>query len=272
MSYKLSDAARVMYLPAREKSVIRVLCDHAHDDGTESRASIYTLTMETGLKRTALKSGLHWLEENGFIVAMTDKLGGFQKTVTYKILIPNIDVVAAMMCRHTTRSLHDPVATRPGQDAAVPGRNTAGPGRHTTATRSPHDPESVFESVSESVFESWGDGRTVERPASKISQQDIAELRPILGAVKEAWEEVFTEILPAKFPRIHANQKKAWAEQAKKFQSFADSDYALLKGLLKHERTEELIERWQRFIETKNASDEGWDEVNFPFRIFARQP
>jgi hypothetical protein len=274
VSYKLSDAARVIYLPAREKSVLRVLCDHAHDDGTESRASIYTLMMETGFKRGAVKYALRWLEENGFIVADTDKLGGFQRPVTYSVLLPDADVVAALLStygsHHMTRSPHDPVTRRPGHDLAGPGHHMTGPGHHMTATRSPHDHESVLESVLESVFESNAEGRTVE-PSASVSQQDIAELRPILRAVKETWSEFFTEILPAKHPKVHKNQRQVWAEQAQTFQSFANQDYTLLKGLLKLESTEELITRWQQFIEAKNESDEGWDDVKCPFRIFARQ-
>jgi hypothetical protein len=100
MSYKLSDAARVIYLPATEKAVLRVLCDHAHDDGTESRASIYTLTMESGFKRTAVRSAIDVLLEQKFI-SETVKEG---RPTVYKILLPNADVVAAMMGRHTTRS------------------------------------------------------------------------------------------------------------------------------------------------------------------------
>jgi hypothetical protein len=270
VSYKLVDAALSFYLPAREKAVLVVLCKHAHDDGTQSRASIYTLTMESGFKRTAVKTALRWLEENSFIVAESGKQGGRNsQTVVYRILFPNADMLEAM----GTRSQRNPVATRPGCDTTAPGRDTTIPGRHTTGTRSPHDHESVLESVCESVSESvqpGADGGTV--PLSVISTEDRARLKPTMKQIREVWEGFFLKYLPERYPATHINQVKVWSQDAKNFQAFADKDYRELKVMLTNETEAQMLKRWAVFIRTKYENENGWDGAEYPFRIFARQP
>lgn len=115
------------------------------------------------------------------------------------------------------------------------------------------------------------DGRTVSL-SGRLTSEDRACLKPILRKVREVWEGYWTEYLPSKWPNAHANQKQAWAAQGKKFQSFADADYRDLNTMLVSETEEQLIKRWAKFIREKDDSTNGWDDAEYPFRIFVRQP
>ncbi len=115
-----------------------------------------------------------------------------------------------------------------------------------------------------------GDGG-MDSTDQPITAQDMCELRPTLRLVKDRWEYFWAEYMPAKYPRTHKNQKAEWAKMARRFQTFTNEDYRLLKELLSYESVEELILRWEQFIIDKDASNKSWEDVMFPFRLFARQ-
>ena len=104
MSYKLVDAAFTIFLPQREKSVLLAVCRHARDDGTQSRASLDTLSNETGLQLSSGKRAFRWLVDNKFIVKTSGTGGGrHSQTVSYSVLLPNADVVAALFSTYKKR-------------------------------------------------------------------------------------------------------------------------------------------------------------------------
>jgi hypothetical protein len=104
-----------------------------------------------------------------------------------------------------------------------------------------------------------------------ITAQDMCELRPTLRLLRVRWEHFWAEYMPAKYPKAHKSFHAECAKRARTFQTFTNEDYRLLKDLLSHESAEELTDRWEQFIIDKDASEKSWDDVKFPFRLFARQ-
>jgi predicted transcriptional regulator len=93
MSYKLVDAVFYLGLPRAEKQVLMSLCKHAHDDGSSAFPSVELIHFETGLKRRAIQNALRWLEDRQYIVAERSKKGGRAKSVRYRVLVPDAELV-----------------------------------------------------------------------------------------------------------------------------------------------------------------------------------
>lgn len=109
MSFDLVHAVfSITSLSGPDKATLLALCDHAHNDGTGSYASVHLLAGEASLGERTVQRSLKSLEAQGFIA--TEGLpadwrertqeefiaGGRQKqTVSYRILLPNADMVEA---------------------------------------------------------------------------------------------------------------------------------------------------------------------------------
>jgi DNA-binding Lrp family transcriptional regulator len=279
VSYQLVDTVFYFGSSPTEKAVLLALCKHANRDGTNSFASVATIADETALSERTVQRALRALEKRkygeGYIMAVSGKKGGRKGlTVNYKILLP-LDDIAEAVKRKQTGDTQSPLETDGCQSDTPTGDTQSGRVTDSHPTGDTVTPESVLESVRESVLgesvqPTNGEGSVLPTDC-KVSPQDIAELRPVFHRMRKVWEDYYLEYLPNEFPRVHKNQVNAWAEQGKKFQQFADADYTLLKGILANESEEQLMKRFGRFINKKEQSEKDWFNVKFPFRIFARQ-
>ena len=89
MSYALVDKVCDLNLPPQEKLTLISLARHAHNDGTEARPSVETMTRETNLGRRTIQRKLRTLEEKHLIGSREEKLGGRHYTVWYDLLLDN---------------------------------------------------------------------------------------------------------------------------------------------------------------------------------------
>jgi Helix-turn-helix domain len=97
MSYEHVDAVFPIILPATEKAVLLALCRHAHKDGSCAFPSIKLLAWESGNHPRTVQRALRALEDRNYIVAEGSKAGGRHgQTVSYRVLVPNADVIAAV--------------------------------------------------------------------------------------------------------------------------------------------------------------------------------
>jgi hypothetical protein len=159
MSYELVDATFPIILPAVEKAVLLALCRHAHADGTSSFPSVKLLTGEAGYSERSVQRALRELEAKNYIVAEGSKAGGRHgQTVSYKILIPNADVIAAVKSlwkQGITGASVAPDTTLTGApvapDTGFTGASVAGTGASVAPTGAPVAPKSVSEAVKEQV-------------------------------------------------------------------------------------------------------------------------
>ena len=283
MSFKLQDAVWSINLPHAEKAVLGVLCRFANEDGA-AWPSIETLCGLSGFTRRAVQEALRSLEERRYIEAIRG--GGRSSTTRYHVLIPDAAVCAAVANPAKLTQGRDPKTGEPitlvywkqrsqcadmqevqSSAASAPFVETAQPVRSLAETAQPlpetaqpvarnsaaSAPESVIESVSESVSE---DGRKEGR---------LDRLRPVLKRVKAAWEQFYAD-MAAK----HPTGRKYFEQESARLQTFAAKDYELLDALLKDESADDLLARWEKFIEQKERED-GWSEVKHQFRVFANQ-
>jgi hypothetical protein len=97
MSYSLVDAVFEINLSRAEKQTLQALCRHASNDGSGSFPSLRTLALETGLTTRGVRDALRSLEDvRHYIVGETSRAGGRAKSVHYRILIPNVEVISAI--------------------------------------------------------------------------------------------------------------------------------------------------------------------------------
>jgi hypothetical protein len=167
VSYELVDATFAIGLPPTEKAVLLALCRHAHADGTGSYASVHTLAMEAGLGERTVKRALAALEARNYIVAEGlpkdwrklsqeegSKAGGRHgQTVTYKILIPNADVVAAVKATWKTGAPQAPDGEGPEGNGCPTGTPTGATQAPTGAPQAPTGATAAPKSVKEAVRE-----------------------------------------------------------------------------------------------------------------------
>jgi len=164
MSYDLVDATFVIGLPAIEKATLLALCRHAHADGGGAYPSVNTLSLETGLSERSVQKALRALEERNYISASTDKAGG-RRSVTYRILIPNADVVAAV--KSTWKKGRTSEGRTPNTPQEERGASHAPEGRTSgTAGVQVAHPNAVREEVKEEVKTPTTTGRQVGTVAS----------------------------------------------------------------------------------------------------------
>lgn len=89
MSYSLTQKAiDTEGIPLAAKAVLVVLARHAKDDGTNKKCpSVQTIADKAGMCGKAARNGLRWLEGEGWIKAVGNKVGGRKQTTNYVILI-----------------------------------------------------------------------------------------------------------------------------------------------------------------------------------------
>jgi hypothetical protein len=176
MSYELVDATFVITLPAIEKAALLALCRHAHKDGGGSFASVRLLAHEASLSVRSVQNALRALEARNYIVAEGSKAGGKAgQTVTYRILVPNAEVVAAVK-NPWTGAPPAPEWEGPEGDGCTSCTPTGAPpaptGARPAPTGAPPAPKAVREAVREAVssetVKSGGGGKEGVPPPATI--------------------------------------------------------------------------------------------------------
>lgn len=92
MSYSLTQKAiDIEGIPLAPKAVLVVLARHARDDGTNKRCpSVPTLAAKAGMQERATRSALRWLEAEGWIEPVSNKVGGRNQTTKYRVVIDRL--------------------------------------------------------------------------------------------------------------------------------------------------------------------------------------
>lgn len=89
MAYKLTQKViDTVGIPVMQKAVLTVLARHSREDGTNDRSpSVQTLADKAGMCAKAARVALRGLEEDGWIIALGNKVGGRRQTVRYSIVV-----------------------------------------------------------------------------------------------------------------------------------------------------------------------------------------
>lgn len=125
MSFILSDAVRrTPDIPGIAKAVLRILADHAGNDGTHCYPSRERIADESGFCVRSVVTGLTWLKTHGYIIPVRNMHGGRGLAVEYHIVVEKLSPLDIAAARNragdapfSEKSVHERVHETPQKGA-----------------------------------------------------------------------------------------------------------------------------------------------------------